>query len=385
MSPRKRNSKSRGLPENLYVNGKYFQYRNPVTGEKTSLNMPLAEAVRLAKQANARLAHVMADDGALLAALTGEKPQTVEVLVGRFEAEYLQERRYSDRTRKEFGYKLALYLSQPIGKCLVRSITVEEAAEFLDTFPGNAYTKHRALLIQLWRFAMAKGMADSNPWEITLRKQEAEKLRKRHTPEGILAILEHESCPAWLNRAIRLAIFSLQRREDLVNIERNAVDLDAGVLLVTQGKTEGYEEVQRLAIRMGGDLRAVVKECLASPIASPLLIHYRPKSTRRAHLNAKVHWTAVTPDNFTKTFAAVRDASGAYANLGPGERPPVHELRAFGAWLYKKAGYPEDYTQALMGHANANMTRYYQGGHEVEYKAVSAELGMADLLAVAGR
>ena len=36
--PRPRTSKNRNLPENLYPNGKYWQYRNPITGKKVSIN-----------------------------------------------------------------------------------------------------------------------------------------------------------------------------------------------------------------------------------------------------------------------------------------------------------------------------------------------------------
>ena len=44
--PRKRTAKNRALPDNLYPNGKYWQYRNPITGKKTSINKPLAEAIK---------------------------------------------------------------------------------------------------------------------------------------------------------------------------------------------------------------------------------------------------------------------------------------------------------------------------------------------------
>lgn len=74
--PRKRTSKNRDLPQNLYPNGKYWQYCNPITGKKVSINRPLAEAVKLAKAANARLVPLTVDDGALLALLTGEEAPT---------------------------------------------------------------------------------------------------------------------------------------------------------------------------------------------------------------------------------------------------------------------------------------------------------------------
>ena len=79
--PRPRTSKNRNLPENLYPNGKYWQYRNPITGKKVSINKPLAEAVKLARMANAKLAPLMVDDGALLQLLTGEQAPTITHLL----------------------------------------------------------------------------------------------------------------------------------------------------------------------------------------------------------------------------------------------------------------------------------------------------------------
>jgi hypothetical protein len=53
------------LPPNLYPNGKYWRYRGPLTGLKTSINRPMEEAIKLAKAANAKLAPLMVDDGAI--------------------------------------------------------------------------------------------------------------------------------------------------------------------------------------------------------------------------------------------------------------------------------------------------------------------------------
>ena len=67
--PRQRSSNNRDVPDNLYPNGAYWRYRNPITGKVTSINKPLAEAIKLARAANAKLAPLMADDGQLLALL----------------------------------------------------------------------------------------------------------------------------------------------------------------------------------------------------------------------------------------------------------------------------------------------------------------------------
>ncbi|WP_345891488.1 tyrosine-type recombinase/integrase [Pseudomonas chlororaphis] len=72
-----------------------------------------------------------------------------------------------------------------------------------------------------------------------------------------------------------------------------------------------------------------------------------------------------------------RDAAHAYDHIPAGERPTFHEIRALGAWLYEQQKFPQEYIQALMGHADEKMTKHYQKGHtekEIVYLEVSADL-----------
>ena len=76
-------------------------------------------------------------------------------------------------------------------------------------------------------------------------------------------------------------------------------------------------------------------------------------------------------------FSKARDAAHAYDHITATERPTSHEIRALGAWLYEQQNFPQEYIQALMGHAHAKMTKHYQDGHEekkIEYVEVSAGL-----------
>lgn len=374
--PRKRTIQNRGLPDNLYANGKYWQYRNPVTGKKTSINKPLAEAVRLAKAANAKLLPLLADSR-LLEMITGESAPTVKSLLDRFDSEWLPSRTLADSTLKEIRIKLERYRLD-LGQRMIGQLDVLAMADYLDQFNNNAYTKHRGLWIQIFAFAVAKGLADRNAAEMTLQKQEQDKVRERHTKEGVDKILAAPTTPAWLKRAIRLALLSLQRREDLVTWERSAVDMAANTIRVSTGKTQNYKVPIHLEIEMGDDLRRVVQECLAEPIASPYLICYQPRARKREQIAAKRHWSAVTDDYLTKEFRKARDAANAYDHIkNPLARPTVHELRALGAWMYEQQGFPLEYVQQLMGHEDEKMTTYYQEGHgpkEVAYQKVAAGL-----------
>jgi integrase len=356
MAARPRTLKNRKLPQNLYPNGKYWRYRNPITGLMTSINRPLEEAIKLARAANLKLAALVVDDGALLTLLTGDRLPTVSNLVQRFTDEWLVDKGYASRTLEEIKFKLERY-RQDLGDRLIGQMDVLAMAEYLDQFSNNAYTKHRGLWVQLFAFAVAKGLAERNNAELTLVKKEAEKKRQRHTLEGLKTIIDAATTPPWLKRAIRLALASLQRREDIVTWLKTAADMDRNTLTVSPGKTQGYENPVHLKITMGAALREVVGECLRSPLASPYLIHYKPKARRREQIDAKDHWTSVTPDYLTKEFSKARDAAHAYDQVPAGERPTFHEIRALGAWLYEQQNFPMDYIQALMGHAEQKAKR----------------------------
>ncbi len=374
--PRERTLKNRDLPHNLYPNGKYWQYRNPITGCKTSINQPKASAIKLAIAANAKLAPMMADNGALLELLTGEPARTFNHLLDRFEAEWLPTRQYAATTQDEMRIKLARY-REDLGTRMVGQLDVLEVAEYLDQFKNNAYTKHRGLLVQVFAFAVAKGLAERNVAELTLVKKEGKKVRQRHTEEGLKTILDFAGTPDWLRRAIRLGLVSLQRREDIVTWAKSAVDLERNTLTVSPGKTENYKTPINLEIEMGEALREAIIACMKSPIVCPYLISCTPKRRIRKQMDAKLHWNAVTPDYLTKEFAKARDESGAYKELSASEKPTFHELRAYGSWLYRQQDFPQDYIQALTGHVDEEMLEYYQDGHEpkrIEFERVKAEL-----------
>lgn len=260
---------------------------------------------------------------------------------------------------------------------MVAQLDVLEVAEYLDHYRNNAYTKHRGLMVQIFSFAVAKGLAERNVAELTRVKTEEQKKRQRHSKAGLDARLAHDGTPEWLRRAIRLALVSLQRRKDIVTWEQAAVDLEANTIKVSPGKTQNYDNPIHLEIVMGSALRAVVKECLASPVACPFLIHYKPKARKREQLDAKRHWNAVAGDYLSKAFTKARDDSKAYEGIPKAQRPTSHEIRALGAWLFEQQGYPQEYIQGLLGHADVKMTEHYQAGHgeeRVEYMRVSADL-----------
>lgn len=205
------------------------------------------------------------------------------------------------------------------------------------------------------------------------------KIRHCHTIERYQAI--YDAAPAWMQNAIDLALYSLQRREDLVLLHRdNIID---NCIRVLQRKTRNYTKPIYIDIEMVGGLAETVRRCIKSDIPCPYLIHRRPKrAASRENLRGqktRPHAFAVAPDYFSQSFRKIRDSVGVYDDLALAERSTVHEIRALGIKLYEDAGYDDKYISALSGHADGRMLSHYKRDHAAKPKRVFTGLQRADV------
>lgn len=374
---RKRSRKSQGLEPNLYQDKHSFIYRNPITGKRTRVNRSLADANALARKANSRL--MRSDELSLLAKMTNSESAIFGDICDRFYADIVENSNNKQGTKENKQYIINRF-KKDLAKQPIDAFSVKQLSEYLEAgFSNDSYIKHRALLIDVFKYAKARGLYEGeNPAAATLEKTAGKKVRKRHSWEGIQKIIK--GAEPWLQRAIKVALYTLQRREDLVEIRKDQIQGD--YIFLKQNKTEGeqFDKTVYLKIRMGDELKQVIKECLSSPIPSPYLIHYKPKRIYRENIKHKDHWTCVTPDYLTKQFAKVRNQVKAYPKMTAAEQPTFHELRAFGSWVYEhRAGFDHDYVQMLMGHTSGKMTSEYQEGHEIKYQLVEAGLALSGL------
>ena len=308
----------------------------------------------------------------------------IKVLIGEFRLHDPKRKAYAERTRSEQDFRLNVYAKTWADKTVGDIATIDVAKE-LNKLSDNAYVKHRADLYQLFQFAGHQGYISVNPVAITLAKKEAKKIRQRHTLEGFNKILKAAEGDPFLHRAMRIALYSLQRRDDLVRLHKvdNKVDLTRNSITILQRKTRNYKNPVWIEIDMGSELRAAVEECLRSPILCPYLIHRRPGKMPKKGQLTKLHPFAVTPAYLSKEFTRVRDACGAYADMKPEERPTLHELRALGTHLYEQAGYSDEYIMALTGHAKMETLDRYKRDHAVtSARKVSAGISGAQLQAL---
>lgn len=283
---RKRGGRFADRPKNVQLSTKsgttYFQYVFP-DGRRASLGADRADAFDRADALNGHFAAQRVGIDLLIAprpALATARNPKLSTLIQDFEKHVLKGKRLADRTREELRYKLELY-RRMWPDSTVHDFDTLKIASFLNTLTTAAYIKHRKLLADLFQFAGHQGYIQVNPVAVTIVKREDQKVRQHHTEEGFQKI--RDAAPDWLVQAMDLAVYTLQRADDLVRLTRSAVDLDGNTLTVLQRKTRNYKNPIFLEIVMGDRLRAAVDACYRTgiPWALTSSIRARCASPRR--------------------------------------------------------------------------------------------------------
>lgn len=369
MAPRPRGSGNRDLPPNVEINRRgdttYYRYVMP-DGKRHSLGKDKQQAIEAGLALNSTLSRNPDIVSRLLErAREAEKERLAVPHMGYVIEEYskrLAQKRYADSSRANLRQMLAEYDNRWASR-QVDSMTVLDVASLLNGKTAHSYIKHRILLIDLFAFCTHQGWIPDNPAAKTMEAIVPEKQRQRHTLEALMRI--REASPDYLQRAIDLALHSVQRRGDLVRLQRTAVNIPANTMTVLQEKSRNYAKPVFIEIDMHPELQAAVIACISTPLAfkCPYLLHYKPKRMTRQAREGKPHHLAMTEGFLSKEFAKYRDGSGVYADLRPEQRPSLHDIRALGIKLVSEK-YGQAYAMALAGHADERMWRHYLDGHE---------------------
>lgn len=374
------------LPDNLRVenkiNGKtYFHYELP-DGRWRSLGQDREAAVVAANALNVRLAPAREEIARNELIKRMEDP----LLVGNpplsaVIAEYKNTKMDSISDQTAYNYtKLLDIVDLKLGKRKIQDVRTYHLAQMLKPRTDNSRRAFRNVLIKLWRFAKSEGYTDENPVSDIEAVTQPKRIRQRHTWDGFQLTLDQ--CEPWLAHTALLALYSLQRRVDLVQLQWPRVDLIKRTLFVRQQKTGATLEIQ-----MGTELFDVINYFHTQPdprtgntMDCPYVVHRRPKVRTQRLMDAvregRQHMFQVMPNTLTGDFRDARNASGAYGHLPVRERPAFHDIRALGIFALWKAGYSEEYIQALAGHADIEMTRHYMQGHE-QVRPVLVEAGLS--------
>ncbi|AHC65011.1 integrase [Pseudomonas aeruginosa] len=351
MSPRPRNKANKGLPQNLYLDARRgtYRYKRPTDGKWFPFGPDRAKAIDAAKQLN--LEFMRGAD--LVNKVQGAGSDLFVAFLDKYEREILPPRELAKGTLDLYAVRFRQFRAAWPTQA-VDEITIRMVAELLDSLTPRAANQARALLVDIFNHAAAKGLCPDNPAASTIARIE-KKQRKRHTVEGLRAI--REQAPAWLQNAIDLALITAQRRTDILAMRFD--DVRDGFLYVVQQKTAKASDAAWIRFRVTAELQAVLARCRDN-VPSPFLIHRRPERKRQKQAEQKEHWTKVEERYLTRAFKDARDAAGCYSGWSEEEMPGFHEIRALSLHLYKKAGKDG---QKIAGHASEEMTRNYQRDH----------------------
>lgn len=360
---RPRHAENDDLAPNLYRSGGYYQYKNPMTGKFTGMGKEKARANAAARKLNSMIDR----DADLIARVLGTGEKSLAAVVDEFITDYLPNQALSPSTLKNYAAYYRRYASE-FGHRMMRGIDRKTLGDWLAALPSaDAYNKHRTRLIELWRFAIARGYCDDNEAERTLARNQSKRIeanrrkRQRLTLEQFWAI--HARSPDWFQIAMELAIITLQGRHEIAHARFD--DQRDGWLYFIREKTDDISDMAFIRIAMTAELERLLARARQSGIASPMLVHYMPARRIRAQMDAKTHWSAVTPSYLTKTFQELRDACPLFAELEAHERPTFHEIRSLGARLYQEQGFDMAYIQPLMTHSDKKTTQLYlEGGKQ---------------------
>lgn len=349
----------------------YYAYRDPETRKETGLGCDLQAAMDAVVLVNRKRAESPVQT--LLSRI--EKPSRTWVQhLHWYRDNILPSRKLADSTR--YNWKIALGIFEADedlgGDIDVGRIDRQRVATFLGKCKPRMSVVYRNYLMQIFQHAVAEGLRENNPVSQTIKRQ-AEVQRTRLTITDYNNI--YAKAAPWLQRAMTLALWSLQRRDDLVHMHTD--HWKAGKLSVRQQKVARHG-TGLLRITPGPKLKAIIIECLNNPDRKdcPYLVHRKPERIFKAKKKTKrTHFMQVKGDLLTREFAAVRDTLKKFSTMPEAQRPTLHEIRALGGDQYRKLGWSDEQIQNLMGHANKNvspMTKHYLDGHGEHWLDVDA-------------
>ena len=332
MSPRRSRKNADLAGTNLHTTGKYIYYKHPVTGKKIYMHgLTRDEAIRYALQANNEIKKQV------------NQLDHVPDLIDRFIDEYLPLKQYAPRTQAGILTKLKKIKATFNGVPL-RNITVLTLKEYLEPFSPHSRKHNRLLWIDIYKYAMSEGLAEHNLAQRTLTKKLPTRQRPRLTLKQFNKI--YSTSPEWFKIAMLAQLLILQRRDDLVNIKFS--DYKNGLLTIIQHKTG-----TGLKITANDELEKLFRRAKQSGIASPYLLHKRPKKVRREYINKKQHWTQITPEILTREFKKQREKHGI--------KSPWYEIKSLGGRLLIDQGKSKEFVKKLMGHNRISTTEIYLG------------------------
>lgn len=325
--------------------------------------------------------------------LPGGSPALM-VVADAWEAHWRAEERPAKGTIDNTGWRLARIKNHFPDREL-HSITTAEIAALLETETRSEYPKIKSVLVRMFVYAKEQGWYPSqwpNPAGETGNRRGKEKDRERMSVPQYEAI--YQRAPAWLQRTMATALYTLLRRGDLARLRLDDTDpnyfLRDNVLHAIPQKSKtrkrkGGPSRLRWDLREHPHLATLVHEARIESMAlgrCPFMICTKPERITAAAKAVKVHHAQVLPARISRALAEARALAIAETDLFEGytaeQLPGLHEIRALGSWLLKKSKADQKAVSELMAHTDEKMTEGYQSDHEEEWVTVGLRGAIID-------
>ncbi|WGM00673.1 site-specific integrase [Arsenophonus nasoniae] len=333
-----RKIKNRDLPPNLYKRNGYYSYRDPRTRKEYGLGRNKAYAINEAISANQLLLNAEKVKP-LTERIDGQGSVYFHEFLDRYE-EILKTRGLRERTLKEYWQRIGVirkgFIDAPI-----QNITTKNIADFLHPFihEGKTTTAKllRGSLIDCFREALASGLVELNPAELT-KNPKAKIQRVRLSLNDFNTILDSINDDVqWLSKAMKIALVTGQRVSDISKIKWK--DIHDGKLWIVQQKTGTKLNIPLSLEIIGIRLSNIIKNIKNN---SEYVINDDGKK--------------ISAERISKRFSKARDLTNLKWEGSP---PSFHEIRSLSARLYTEKNGSE-FTRKLLGHKSAEMTAKYQ-------------------------
>ncbi|WP_440863004.1 tyrosine-type recombinase/integrase [Symbiopectobacterium purcellii] len=268
----------------------------------------------------------------------------------------LEGRKLKPKTMSEY-HKYLKAVNAHLGEFALQQVETKDIASFLNQWVKagkvTMANRIRALLLDLFREAIAEGLLKSNPAEVT-RNQRVDIQRERITlDEWRLIRKAADTLPAWVGPCLDLALVTGQRLGDIQALRWE--DFKDGRLYIKQAKTGtmlAFSEATRI-------------DCLNLCLAD-VLNQFSALNNGGAHIVADAKHKQFAAKTISAAFLKARRISGLIWERKP---PSFHEIRSLSARLYTDEK-GKEYAQKLLGHKSSAMTDRYRDDRGAEWKQI---------------
>jgi integrase len=352
MAPRQRSPANRNLPQNTREKDGYYTFRNPVDGVEYGLGRNRRDAIDQAIEANLHIAGQITRPR-LINRLTGEESRTWSKWCDEFE-KLLGERdakANTRRTRKSQLKRLRRAFDANTPSASIETLAVSNVLKAIKS-EGKARTAQafRSFLIDCFDRMIASGWRKDNPARVT--DEVKVKVKRARLPFDVFMRVYATTEIIWLRNAMAVAIVAGKDRDSIGKAQFS--DFRDGGWWNERSKTEGRFFLPfnvRLDV-FGMSLEDAVKQCRATGILSPHLIHQTQRA-KGSRLGKAIHL-----DVITRTFTAELAKLGL--DWGDKTPPTFHEIRSLAARLHKEQG--DVSPQDLLSHKDPRSTATYTDG-----------------------